>query len=600
MKKIYSILSVVCLALFAVSCSNDTIDEALTQEKGYLKLDVSTLVSTNTNTRAVTSVPSDYNAKTIALKITNSEGETVLESEDATNDDKLKGNLVLTPGTYTITGSSAGWDGSNSGFGVPYYAGTTKATVTAKTLTKATLTLTQANVKVTVKYDDNFRTYFKSAKCVVSSAISEVNAQVFSLNTVGSAYFPVADLSFFLGVVNMKDESYSMSNDITDVKARDHYIINYKLASSGSMGGITVKTDDATQSYTYEIQIPRKSSIALETKAANAWSTFADLTCGVTAKTETFDESGLSLQWKRQDAEEWTSVPVSSLTKGSDDTYTYRLSGLTSGTAYSYRLHYEDADNSVNSNETAFSTEAQDGIENNGFENWTKSGNVWSPNAQGSSYWSSSNQGSAGLMGDKYNVTTGVTDGAYKGTSAQLQSMYVVIKFAAASLFTGDFDGLIGTSGAKLKWGVPFTSRPSALKGYMKYSPGSINRGDKPNVSGARNKGETDECQIYCALLTERLKVANASNSDGYEMSTSFDWQNDPRVVAFGELTQYTSDSGWKEFEIPLKYHSLVTKPKYMLIVCSSSHWGDYFYGSDSSKLLLDEFSFEYGEPTVK
>jgi len=600
MKKIYSILSVVCLALFAVSCSNDTIDEALTQEKGYLKLDVSTLVSTNTNTRAVTSVPSDYNAKTIALKITNSEGETVLESEDATNDDKLKGNLVLTPGTYTITGSSAGWDGSNSGFGVPYYAGTTKATVTAKTLTKATLTLTQANVKVTVKYDDNFRTYFKSAKCVVSSAISEVNAQVFSLNTVGSAYFPVADLSFFLGVVNMKDESYSMSNDITDVKARDHYIINYKLASSGSMGGITIKTDDATQSYTYEIQIPRKSSIALETKAANAWSTFADLTCGVTAKTETFDESGLSLQWKRQDAEEWTSVPVSSLTKGSDDTYTYRLSGLTSGTAYSYRLHYEDADNSVNSNETAFSTEAQDGIENNGFENWTKSGNVWSPNAQGSSYWSSSNQGSAGLMGDKYNVTTGVTDGAYKGTSAQLQSMYVVIKFAAASLFTGDFDGLIGTSGAKLKWGVPFTSRPSALKGYMKYNPGSINRGDKPNVSGARNKGETDECQIYCALLTERLKVANASNSDGYEMSTSFDWQNDPRVVAFGELTQYTSDSGWKEFEIPLKYHSLVTKPKYMLIVCSSSHWGDYFYGSDSSKLLLDEFSFEYGEPTVK
>ena len=600
MKKIYSILSVVCLALFAVSCSNDTIDEALTQEKGYLKLDVSTLVSTNTNTRAATQVPSDYNSKTIALKITNSEGETVLESEDATNDDKLKGNLVLTPGTYTITGSSAGWDGSNSGFGVPYYAGTTKATVTAKTLTKATLTLTQANVKVTVKYDDNFRTYFKSAKCVVSSAISEVNAQVFSLNTVGSAYFPVADLNFFLGVVNMKDESYSMSNDITDVKARDHYIINYKLASSGSMGGITVKTDDATQSYTYEIQIPRKSSIALDTKTANAWSTFADLSCGVTAKTTSFDESGLSLQWKRQDAEEWTSVPVSSLTKGSDDTYTYRLSGLTPGTAYSYRLHYEDADNSVNSNETAFSAETQESIENSGFENWTKSGNVWSPNAQGSNYWSSSNQGSAGLMGDKYNVTTGITDGAYKGTSAQLQSMYVVIKFAAASLFTGDFDGLIGTSGAKLKWGVPFTSRPSALKGYMKYSPGSINRGDKPNVSGARNKGETDECQIYCALLTERLKVANASNSDGYEMSTSFDWQNDPRVVAFGELTQYTSDSGWKEFEIPLKYHSLVTKPKYMLIVCSSSHWGDYFYGSDSSKLLLDEFSFEYGEPTVK
>ena len=599
MKKIYSILLVLCLSLFAVSCTNDMMDEALTQEKGYLKLDVTTLVSTNT--KAVTAVPSGYNAKTIALKITDSTGKTVLESDDATNDEALKGNIILDPGTYTITGSSANWDGSNSGFGAPYYVGTTKATVSAKTLTQASLVLTQANVKVTVKYDDNFRTYFSEAKCVVTSSISEVSAQVFSLNTVGSAYFPVSDLNFFLAVTNKSSgTSYSMSKDITDVKARDHYIINYKVADAGSIGGITVKTDDATQSYTYEIEIPRKSSIALETKTANAWSNFADLTCAVSAKTSSFDEANLSLQWKKQADEEWTSVPASSLTKGDNDTYTYRLSSLTAGTAYTYRFHYEDTDNTVNSNETKFSTEAQEGIENSGFENWYKDGKVWSPNAQGSSYWSTSNQGSASLMGEKYNVTTGVTDGAYNGTSAQLQSMYVVIKFAAASLFTGEFVGLIGTNGAKLKWGVPFTSRPTSLKGYMKYTPGSINRGDKPDVSGVHSKGENDECQIFCALLTERLNVANAANNDGYEMSTSFDWENDSRVVAFGELTQSTADAAWKSFEIPLTYHSTTTKPQYMLIVCSSSHWGDYFYGSDSSKLLLDDFSFEYGEPTVK
>ena len=244
----------ICLQVFAVSCSN-MIDEALTLDKGYLKLDVTTLVSTNTKeTKTVTSVPSGYNAKTISLKITDSAGKAVLESADALNDEALKENIVLSPGTYTITASSANWDGTNSGFGAPYYMGTTKATVTAKKLTQGNLVLTQANVKVTVNYDNNFRTYFSTAQCVVTSSLSEVSLQVFSLNTVGSAYFPVSDLNFLLAVTNKSSgASFSMSKDITDVKARDHYIINYKVADAGSAGGISVKTDDTTQSYTYDI-----------------------------------------------------------------------------------------------------------------------------------------------------------------------------------------------------------------------------------------------------------------------------------------------------------------------------------------------------------
>ena len=172
--------------------------------------------------------------------------------------------------------------------------------------------------------------------------------------------------------------------------------------------------------------------------------------------------------------------------------------------------------------------------------------------------------------------------------------MYVVIKFAAASLFTGELAGLSGTKGAKLKWGVPFTSRPTALKGYMKYTPGSINRGSQP--TGAPASGNTDYCQIFCALLSEQLLVANAE-ADGYEMSTGIDWQNDPRVIAYGELMQNTADSNWKEFNIPLTFHTLTKKPTHLLIVCSSSRWGDYFYGSDSSNLKLDNFSLEYGVP---
>lgn len=597
MKHILSVWSVFCLTVLFAACANDIDDPA--EQKGYLKLDLTTLTSTHDNSRAVTSAPSGYDPKTIAVKVMKADGTVVLETSDAANDANFKGNIVLDPGTYTISGTSAGWDGSDSGFDTPYYAGTTTATVSAKTLTRADLTLTQANVKVTVRYADDIRTYFKRANCTVTSGIEGVAVRSFGLSTTASAYFPVAALDFDLTLTNQSDETFAMHREITDVKPRDHFIVNYKLAESGSIGGVTVTVDDATQSYTYTIMIPRKSSVQLQANAANAWSTFADISAGVTGKPEGFDENNLTLQWKSAASDTWTDVPVGSLTKGEGDTYTYRLKGLAPATAYTYRLAYNDGETAVNSNETQFTTEAQTAIQNAGFENWTLDGKAWSPNASGETYWSTSNPGST-VLGEKWNVTTGITDGAYEGTSANLQSAYVVIKFAAASLYTGEFVKLIGTNGAEMKWGVPFASRPSALKGVMKYTPGAINRGNQPSGIGAPAKDENDYCQIFCALLSERLLVANATNPDGYEMNTEIDWENDPRVIAYGEILQNTADADWKNFTLPLEYHSLTAKPKYMLIVCSSSRWGDYFYGSDSSNLKLDNFAFEYGEPTSK
>lgn len=597
MKKIYAILSVLCLSLFAVSCSSNMLDDDSLQKQGYLKIDLTTLLSTNT--RAVMSKPDNYNPRTIAIKITDSKGNVIKETGDFDNDETFKGNIVLAPGTYTITGSSARWDGSDSAFGAPYYAGSTTVSISPKVLSTANLVLTQANVKVTVRFDNNFKAHFKDANCVITSALEEVAAQRFGLNTVGTVYFPVAPLNFFLGVTNKDDETFSMSRDITEVKARDHFIINYKLAESGSMGGVTVIVDDETQSYDYTIEIPRKSSVALRTNNANAWSNFAELNGAVTAKPSSFVEEGLSFQYKVKDAETWTAVPYAQLVKGENDTYSYKLTELTPGKEYVYRMNYQHEDVNVNSNEVYFTTEAQLQVPNAGMENWFLDGNAWSPNAAGEkNYWSTSNPGST-LMGEQWNVTTGITDGAYNGTSAQLSSKYVVIKFAAASLFTGTFQKLIGTNGAELNWGQPFDSRPSALNVWMKYTTGAINRGNQPSGIGAAAKGENDNAQVFCALLTESIKAANAQNSDGYEMTTAINWQTDPRVIAYGEKTLNTNTE-WANVNIPLVYHSLTTKPTHVLIVCTSSKWGDYFYGCDTSTLLLDDFSFIYGEPTVQ
>ena len=57
--------------------------------------------------------------------------------------------------------------------------------------------------------------------------------------------------------------------------------------------------------------------------------------------------------------------------------------------------------------------------------------------------------------------------------------------------------------------------------------------------------------------------------------------------------------SNYERFTINLKYRDLTKKPTYILVVCSSSKYGDYFTGSTSSVLLLDEFDLIYGEPTI-
>ncbi len=604
MKKIQYIFSLVIMAMVVASCSQDLDIES---NQGYLALHIQSFVSTNTPDGTRASAPEDYNAKQLCVEIKDQSGQVVQSTDDFENDEAFQGKLVLKAGTYTIEAHSANWDGSGSGFDAPYYYGSTTVDVQPRTLQTASITCTQANVKLTITYDQSFVDNFKSATATVTSSVQDVAPLAFVMNeTTKSGYIPAGDFEAKLDVVNHSDVEHSLTRSFTNVQPRDHYILNFKLADEGTLGGgdkpgISVDVDESTNTYTYTFEVPRKSSTAMVARPANAWSSFAMLTGSVTAKTATFDQSMLTIQWRQSGTETWNEIANSDLTIDASDNVSATLKGLTPNTAYEYRLYYNDGATDASSSPVTFTTEELAGIYNSGFESWTLSGKAWAPNAEGDSYWATSNPGST-LMGEKWNVTTGITDGAYNGTSAQLKSTYVVIKFAAASLYTGTFGGLVGTNGAMLNWGVPFASRPTNLKGYMKYTTGAINRGNQPSGIGAAAKGENDACQIFCVLLTEDLKVTNyvkSPDTDGYELSTAINWQTDPRVVAYGELTQNTSDNAWKAFDIPLTYHSLTQKPTHLLIVCSSSKWGDYFYGCDSSTLLLDDFTLEYGDTPV-
>ena len=604
MKKIQNILSFIFVALFAVSCSQDLEVEG---NEGYLNLRINSLVSTTEGgTRAA--APEGYAPKTLHVEIQDAKGNVVKSTDNFANDKNFQGNIKLKVGTYTIVAHSANWDGNGSGFDTPYYYGSTQVKVLSQSLVTASVTCTQANVKLTVNYDDVFASSFKSAVTTITSSVAGIDPLQFVMGeTTQSGYIPVGNFEAKLDVANYSDVTNSLTRNFSGVKAREHYILNFKLAQDGYLGdgtgaGVKVEVDESTNTYTYTFEVPRKSAISLVTRVANAWSNFAILNASVTAKTDAFENTGLTIQWKESSATEWNEIANSDLTIDATDNVSTTLKGLTPATSYDYRLRYLNGDNEIVSESVSFTTETQTALYNGGFENWWMDGKVAYANEQGVSFWDTSNKG-ATTVGNSN--TTQETSIVYSGSSsAKLESKYIVIKFAAASLYTGTFGELVGTSGAKLNWGVPFTSRPIALKGYMQYAPVNIaesgSKGYSSNAPAeAPGRGEADVCGMYIALLTESLAVDNTKISETFP-----DWENDSRVIAYGSISDadnVNSNGEWKEVNIPLTYYNVNKKPTHLLIVMSASKYGDYFHGGVGSTLYVDDFSLVYGDtPTVK
>lgn len=605
MKKIQYILSVMLLAVMIVSCSQDM---DIDSNQGYLTLNINSLVSTHDPSGTRAAAPEGYDAKTLHVEIKNAEGTVVKSTDNFAKDEEFQGNIKLLAGTYTIIAHSANWDGNGSGFGTPYYYGSSTVTVKPKSLVKGSVTCTQANVKLTVNYDQSFVNGFKSAKTTISSVLDGISPLEFVMNeTTKSGYIPADDFTAKLDVVNKNDASYTKDVPFTNVQPRDHYILNFKVAEEGNLGdgtnsGIEVEVDESTNTYTFTFEVPRKASISLVTRAANAWSTFAMLNAGITAKTDAFNNSGLVMQWRKAGETEWTEIANSELTVDATDNVTTTLKGLTPETTYECRLRYVDGETEVASDPVSFTTEKQIPLYNGGFENWWMDDKVAYPNAQGTSFWDTSNPGAASFGGS---ITTQETSIKHSGNSAaKLESKYIVIKFAAASMYTGTFGELVGTSGAKLNWGVPFTSRPTALKGYMQYAPVNIVSSGNQGYSstavnlGGPNRNEPDVCGMYCVLLSASLKIDNT------KMDEFPDWETDSRVIAYGSLKdeQNVNTNGqWQEVNIPLVYRDLTRKPTHLLVVFSASKYGDYFHGGKGSLLYVDDFELVYGDnPSVK
>ena len=50
----------------------------------------------------------------------------------------------------------------------------------------------------------------------------------------------------------------------------------------------------------------------------------------------------------------------------------------------------------------------------------------------------------------------------------------------------------------------------------------------------------------------------------------------------------------YEQFEIEIEYRSTAIIPTYIMVTCASSKYGDYFTGSTSSVLYVDQLSLDY------
>lgn len=344
-------------------------------------------------------------------------------------------------------------------------------------------------------------------------------------------------------------------------------------------------------SLTFNVEV--KADVPILLYEPIVWAKFATLR-GTTA-----DVTGQKFMFKKQDEAEYQVISDVQVDSSTGDVSAL-VQDLIPNTVYEYYL--VSGEGGTNQSEPIqFTTDDTPTVPNLSFDDWCESGGIKYPNAnQSDAFWDSGN-GGASKAGKS--PTEGTSEIIVKGNAAYLHSEMATIAgmgaFAAGNIYTGSFKEAIlsiTNPGAKLDFGRPYTGRPTKLSGYYKYLPKKVDKGGHKEL----NQGNMDKCSIYIALCDWKAPFA-VNTQTGTFVNLSADY-----VLAYGELSDAeasrTDMDDYEKFEIDIKYRDTERKPSYILIVASSSKYGDYFTGGVGSTLYLDEFElgFDYNEKSFE
>lgn len=308
-------------------------------------------------------------------------------------------------------------------------------------------------------------------------------------------------------------------------------------------------------------------------------------------------ESVPKFRYRAKNTADWTTVEATLV----ENAFSKEITGLTPGTTYEYQAMDGEKASSIT---YEFTTETAFQPENAGFEYTSGSVPTLIYGSGQNMWWDTGNHGSAKASTD---LTTPDTSVKHSGNQSLLlaskkPNIMGMGKFAAGNLFAGKYLDTDLTDGV-LGWGRPCTSRPKALKVWVRYEPGIVDEGGDHIADG-----ETDQGIIYVAVgdwagqeaVGETWPFVVRTKKSSSLFSTAKGTYSGDGIIAYGEKVfteAYKDGENMKELTIELDYDSYggtQRKPTSIIIVSSASRYGDYFEGSTSSVMWLDDMELIY------
>lgn len=405
-----------------------------------------------------------------------------------------------------------------------------------------------------------------------------------------------AQIAAGLGITysEITSESVSAEIDITE------FVKNLPISPENTSYLMSFTVVDAHDRYARcDFEFTIVSDIQAETMSAFTWSGFSILKGRYFSRTA---PEGITFQYKEKSASDWIEIAPGLIDVDPNTlTFSYRLNHLNLNTEYVFRATSDkDKADGKTAAEIEFTTYASENVlKNMNLDSWYADGAAWFPNASSSSadwVWDTANGGTKALSVYPTNPESSIVAVAGDGKkAAKMVSQYAKIKFAAGNIYTGKFvDVDLANAGAELDWGLPFDSRPLALRGWIRYEPATVTEHIGAGYEFMKDKPDIGQVQIFLTDWTEPFRIkANSSSPRFVDFTADY-------ILAHGEFltdrntTQMEGNvNGYIQFVIPLEYRTL-KQPNYIVISGAASRYGDYFTGGDGSTMYLDELELIY------
>lgn len=613
MKKILSLL---CVAVAILSCSKAGMNENNGGE-GVLKVDM------NISSLTKAALDADQLKNTATVKIYKADFSGLVRSYTF---DQMPSPFYLAADTYRVdieAGESVKENPAAASWEQKSYKGTKEFTIVAGQVTNVEVEAGVNNAVTAITFDQTVVENFADGYSF-TIGLDESAQLVYDASKSGAeGYFIVAGLdepSFtwtFEGTLFKDGSSFVKTGTIADVLPGKLYRMNLRYTIKDGDIDFTLMVDYTTDIVDNTIVFEPVSTGLAPSSVYEIWATKATIHADVdpssnAGATVRFGYSSNGSDWKYADG-----------VNDSEGTWMADVKGLTPATEYTYKLFINDVETGE---PRTFTTEAAPQLPNHSFEYVSKVSDgdyykFYDPNCgveEGSyMFWGSGNgEGADGVKGSANMgyIITQVDQSDFKDgkQSVKCVNSSAAGLLTAGNLFAGQFVGLVGSEGGKVNFGRPWTSRPSAVRLWCKYSTGKINVNNGFPAGVNLTSNDYDRAQIKVALGTwTRSEYGGTKDSPVHvnttDPSTFVDFYTDKATIANGDLIIHNDGydvnragkvtavtTGWIQYTIPLDYRNLTTYPTHIAISCSASQYGDYFSGCKEATLWIDKFELIY------